>query len=308
MKAPLEDLASMALFAGVVQHRSFSAVARERGLAKSAVSKRISQLEERLGVRLLTRTTRKLALTEDGVRFYEHCAALLAAADAAEEAIAGASTEARGRIRVNAPVSFSHMFLIAALAAFLERYREIEVELTSTDAFVDVVEGGYDLVVRIAQLADSSLVAKRLATDRLVVVGAPAYLAQHGRPQSPAELIGHNCLHYALVPIAGEWRFRDAQRRPFVVPVRGNLACSDGTTLRRAALAGIGLAVGPLFMFERDVADGNVELLLEGARRAEIGIYAVFPSRKQLPARTKLLLDHLASWFSASDWRRRISR
>src|SRR5690349_15476462 len=126
----------MALFAGVVQQRSFSAVARERGLAKSAVSKRISQLEERLGVRLLTRTTRKLALTEDGVRFYEHCAALLAAADAAEEAIAGASTEARGKIRINAPVSFSHLYLIDALAAFFAKYPAIEVELTSVDAFV----------------------------------------------------------------------------------------------------------------------------------------------------------------------------
>lgn len=294
----------MALFAAVVQQRSFSAVARDLDIAKSAISRRISLLEERLGVRLLTRTTRKLSLTEDGVRYYEHCAALLAAADRAEEAIAGASTEARGRIRMNAPVSFSHLYLVDALAPFLARYPDISVELTSNDAFVDVVEGGYDLVLRISQrTADSSLVARRIATDRLVVVGAPAYLDEHGRPQTPADLIGHNCLHYTLVPQAGEWRFRDAQRRPFVVPVHGNLSCSDGSTLRRAALAGLGLAVGPLFMFERDIAEGRVELLVDGARRAELGIYAMFPSRKQLPARTKLLIDHLASWFSAPGWR-----
>lgn len=295
----------MALFASVVQQRSFSAVARERGMAKSAVSKRVSQLEERLGVRLLTRTTRKLALTEDGVRYYEHCAALLAAADAAEEVMAGASTEARGRIRVNAPVSFTQLFLVDALAAFFARYPEIRVELTSSDALVDVVEGGYDLVVRISRLTDSSLVAKRLSADRLVVAGAPAYLDVRGRPQTPAELIGHNCLHYLLVPVAGEWRFRDANRQPFVVPVRGNLECSDGVAVRNAALAGIGIGVLPLFMVARDVDEGRLELVLEGTRRAEIGIYALFASRRQLPARTKLLIDHLATWFAAPDWRLR---
>ena len=305
MKTPIEDLASMALFASVVQQRSFSAVARDTGIAKSAVSKRISRLEDRLGIRLLTRTTRKLALTEDGVRYYEHCAALLAAAEAAEEAIAGASTEARGRIHINAPISFSQLYLTGALADFLARYPEIVVELTANDAFVDVVEGGYDLVIRIAQLTDSSLVARRLSMDRLVVVGAPTYLERHGRPAAPADLIGHNCIHYLLVPKAGEWRFRDANRRPFVVPVRGNLECSDGITIRYAALAGIGLGVLPLFMVARDVDEGRLELVLEDARRAEIGIYAMFASRKQLPARTKLLLDHLVSWFAAPDWRLR---
>ena len=305
MKTPLEDLASLALFASVVQALSFSAVAREVGLAKSAISRRVTLLEERLGVRLLTRTTRKLVLTEDGARFYEHCAALLAAANAAEEAIAGASTEARGRVRVNAPVSFSQLFLADALAPFLAKYPDVHVELTSADAFVDVVEGGFDLVIRISQLQDSSLVAKRLSTDRLVVAGAPAYFERNGRPSTPAELVGHNCLHYMQVPQAGEWRFRDAQRQPFVVPVQGNLECSDGLTVRHAVLAGIGLGVMPRCMVEREVADGRLELVLEGARRAEIGIYAMFPSRKQLPARTKLLLDHLVTWFSAPDWRLR---
>lgn len=308
MLVPLEDLASMALFASVVQQRSFSAVARERGIAKSAVSKRVSQLEERLGVRLLVRTTRKLSLTEDGVRYYEHCAALLAAAEAAEEAIAGASTEARGKIRINAPASFTQLFLVDALAQFLARHPQIRIELTSSDALVDVVEGGYDLVVRISRLADSSLVAKRLAVDRLVVVGAPGYLDERGRPQTPVELIGHNCLHYLVVPVAGEWRFRDANRQPFVVPVHGNLECSDGIAVRQAALAGVGLAVLPLFMVARDVDEGRLELVLEGTRRAEIGIHALFASRRQLPARTKLLLDHLAAWFAPPDWRLRRSR
>lgn len=305
MKAPLEDLASMALFARVVQQRSFSATARELGIAKSAVSKRVSQLEARLGVRLLTRTTRKLALTEDGVRYYEHCAALLAAAEAAEDALAGASTAPRGRLRINAPISFSQLYLADAIAAFLARYPEIEVELTGDDRIVDAIEGGFDVVIRITQLRDSSLIARKLSSDRLVVCGAPAYFARHGRPLTPPELVGHNCLHYGLVPIEGEWRFRDAHRQPYVVPVRGNLTCSDGSTLRRAALAGVGLVVAPLFMVARDVAAGRLELVLEGTRRAEIGIYALFASRRQLATRTKLLLDHLTTWFADEQWRLR---
>ena len=307
MKAPLEDLVSMALFASVVQHRSFSAAARELGLVKSAVSKRVSLLEERLGVRLLTRTTRKLALTEDGARYYEHCAALLAAADAAEEAVAGASTAVSGKLRVNAPVSFSQLFLADAFGAFLAKHRDVELELSADDRLVDVVEGGFDVSIRISRLVDSSLIARQLATDRLVVCASPGYLDNHGRPQTPTELVGHHCLHYTVVPQAGEWRFRDAQKQPYVVPVSSRFKTSDGLTLRYAARAGMGLAVTPLFMVAKDVRDGRLELVLEGARKAEIGIYAMFASRRQLPVRTKALIDHLAAWFSAPDWRYRIS-
>lgn len=305
MRLPLEDLASMALFAEVVQRQSFSAAAREAKLAKSAVSKRISLLEERLGVRLLTRTTRKLSLTDDGLRYYEHCAALLRAARAAEDAVAGASTEARGTIRINAPVSFGNMFLAQSLAAFLQRYPEVDVQMSADDRIVDVVEGGFDLVVRITRLSDSSLIAKRLSADRLVVCGAPAYLAKHGRPQAPAELVGHNCLHYSVVSREAEWRFRGPGGAPQAIPVRGNFSSSDGSSVRHAAAAGLGLAVVPLFMVAKDVAHGRLELVLEGIRRAEIGIYLMFASRRQLPARTKLLVDHLVTWFGAPDWRLR---
>jgi len=301
LKSPLEDLASMALFAQVVQRRSFTAAAREAGLAKSAVSKRISALEERLGVRLLTRTTRSLTLTEEGLRYYEHCAALVTAADAAEDAVAGASTAARGPLRVGAPVTLAQMYLADAVAGFLARWPDIEIDLAVEDRLIDVVEGGFDVAVRITRLADSSLIARRLATDRLVVCAAPSYLAARGRPASPADLVGHECLHYALVPHAGEWRFR-GPRGAYSVPVRGRLTASNGTVLVRAALAGLGFAVVPRFMVADEVAAGRLELVLEGFRRAEIGVHAVFASRKQLPARTKLFVDHLVRWF-AEHWR-----
>lgn len=304
MKAPLEDITSMALFAEVVRRQSFTAAAKEAGLAKSAVSKRISGLEDRLGVRLLTRTTRRLVLTEEGVRFYEHCAALLSSAEAAEAAVADAGTAPRGPLRVNAPITFAQMFLVDALAGFLGRHPGIDVQLSTDDHIVDVVEGGFDVVIRITRLRDSSLVARRLATNRLVVCGSPAYLAAHGRPETPAALIGHNCLHYSLVPREGEWGFSGTSGS-YVVPVRGNLSSSDGTVLRLAARAGLGLAVVPFFMAARDVAQGRLELVLEGSRRAEVGIYAMFASRKHLPARTKLLLDDLTRHFAAPDWRTR---
>lgn len=307
MRVPIEDITTMALFAEVVRQRSFTAAAGAVGLAKSAVSKRIALLEQRLGVRLLMRTTRKLSLTDEGLRYYEHCAALLAAADAAEEAVAGASTAPRGPLRVNAPVTLAHMFLTDAIAGFLARYPEVEVHLSTEDRLVDVVEGGFDVVVRITRPTDSSLVARRLATDRLVVCASPAYLAARGRPEAPEALIGHNCLHYSLVPRAGEWRFRGATG-PTAVPVAGNLSASDGSVLRRAALAGLGIAVVPLFMVAADVAAGRLELLLEGRRRAEIGLFAVYASRRQLPARTRVFVDHLVAHFDRPDWRLSPSR
>jgi DNA-binding transcriptional LysR family regulator len=303
MKAPFDDVTSMALFAAVVQRGSFTAAATHVGVAKSALSKRIAELEERLGVRLLTRTTRKLSLTEEGVRYYEHCAALLSSAGAADEAVAGLGQTPRGPLKINAPVTFAQMFLTAALARFLTANPDVAVELSTDNRIVDVIDGGYDVVIRICNaLQASSLIARKLASDRLVVAASPAYFASHGRPESPADLISHNCLHYSLVPREGEWRFRGSSG-PYSVPTRGNLSSSDGTVLRRAALEGLGIVVLPQFMVAADVAEGRLELAVEGHRRAEIGIYAVFASKRNLPARTKALLDHLSRDFSAPEWK-----
>ena len=303
MRAPFDDVAAMAMFATVVKKQSFTAAADEIGIAKSAVSKRIAELEERVGVRLLTRTTRKLSLTEEGVRYYEHCAALLTAARAADASVADAGAAPRGPLRINAPVTFAQMFLARALARFLEQEAAVEIALTTDDRIVDVVDGGYDVVIRIcAELKVSSLVVKKLASDRLVVCGTPEYLDTHGRPHSPGDLVNHNCLHYSLVGREAEWRFRGATG-PLAIPTLGNLDAADGAVLRQAALAHLGLVVLPHFMVAGDVARGDLELVLDGRRRAEIGIYAVFASRRNLPARTKALLDYLGGYFSAADWR-----
>ena len=301
MQLPLEDLASMALFARVVQARSFSEAARRSGMAKSAVSKRVAQLEAHLGVRLLVRTTRKLALTPEGLQFYEHCSRLVDAAEAASESVSGAGSEPRGPVSVSAPVTFAQMHLAAPVASFLQKHPEIQLSVATDNRAVDLVEGGFDVVIRIARLAETSFVSRKLAEDRLIVVGAPAYFALRGEPATPEELVGHNCLHYSLVPRQGEWRFRGPDGA-FGVPAAGNFSTSDGSLLREVAIAGLGLAVVPSFMVARDVREGRLRAVLDEDRRGRVGIHALFAARRQLPLRTRLFVDHLARHFARPDW------
>jgi DNA-binding transcriptional LysR family regulator len=304
MAFDLDHVADLALYARVVEHRSFSEAARRSGIAKSAVSRRIALLEARVGVQLLRRTTRSLHVTAEGARFYVHCAQILASARAAEDEIAGADTRLRGRVRISAPVTFGQMHLAAVLAAFQLEHPDVELQLVTDDRLVDVVGAGFDLVLRIARLKDASFVAKRLAKDRLVVVGSPAYLQRVGRPTTPEDLVHHNCLHYDLVPLPAEWKFRGADRRSMLA-VKGNFTATDGTVLREAAIAGLGLAVLPLFMVSAEVHAGRLELVLDGVRRAEIGIYAVVSATRGLPLRVRTLLEFLVRAFARADWRDR---
>ncbi len=300
MAFDLDHVADLALFARVVEQRSFSAAARQSGIAKSAVSRRIRLLERRVGVQLLRRTTRSVQVTAEGARLYAHGAQIVASARAADDELAGASTALRGRIRINAPVTFAQMYLTAALADFQRAHPEVELELVTDDRMVDVVADGFDLVVRVGRLADASFVARRLAVDRLVVVGSPTYLTRHGRPTRVAELVHHNCLHYLLVPLSAQWRF-GRERGP--APGKSTFAANDGTVLREAAIGGLGLAVLPYFMAAPDLRAGRLELVLEGSRRAEIGIYAVVAATRGLPARVRTLVDALVVWFARPAWR-----
>jgi DNA-binding transcriptional LysR family regulator len=298
---PLDHYASLALFSRVVQLRSFSAAAREAGIAKSAVSRRIARLEDALGVRLLTRSTRSVTPTAEGLRVHAYASEMVAAAASATGEAGAEEGPMRGLVRVNAPVTFTQLYLAGAVAEFLTKEEAIEVDLQCDDRMVDVVEGGFDLVIRIGRLADSSLVARRIARDRLVVCASPAYLAAHGTPRSTLELSAHECLHYSLVPRAAEWRFRAAMGAASL-PTHGRFSTSNGTVLARAAMAGLGLAVLPSFMVAADVREGRLVLVLEGQRRAEIGVYAVTATRRHVPARVRRLVEHLARTFGRMTW------
>lgn len=295
-----DDLVDLALFARVVEQRSFSAAARDLRIVKSAVSRRVAALEERLGVQLLRRTSRKVELTPEGARFAEHCVQMLSSARAAKDTVATAGKTLRGGIRISAPVTLSQMHLARMIARFQIAHPEVEVDLVADDGYVDVVGGGFDLVVRAGRLSDASFVARKLASDRLVVAAAPSYLDRAGRPKTPDDLLDHNCLHYAHMTRATEWRFDDA-----TPPLRGNFASTDGTVLREAVVAGLGLVTIPFFMVAPDVAAGRIELVLERFRRPEMSIFALLAAGRGQPLRVRTLVDHLAKAFSPRDWRTR---
>lgn len=302
MSFDLEQIVDLALFARLVDTRSFSEAARRTGIAKSAVSRRISLLEKRLGVQLVRRSTRSLEVTSDGARFYEHCARLVAAARAAEDEVSEAGVAMRGLIKLSAPVTLSQMHLARAVATFQMEHPEVEVQLATNDRLVDALASEFDLIVRVGRLKDELFVAKRLANDRLIVAASPEYLARQGRPARAEDLVHHNCLHYSIVDALAEWRFRGDDRKPVSVG-RGSFSTTDGTVLRQAMLAGLGLAVLPYFMVARDVASGRAELVLEGQRRAEIGIFAVVSSGRGLPLRVRALVGYLQRYFARPDWR-----
>ncbi|XXY46020.1 LysR family transcriptional regulator [Sorangium sp. So ce269] len=293
-----DDLPGMLCFARVVERRSFTAAAAELGVSKSMVSTRVARLEERLGERLLVRTTRKLTVTDAGMNLYARCARVL---EEAAAAVRGASDADRGRIRLNAPVSFAQMYLAQPLSRFLRATPGAHVELVLNDRLVDLVEERVDLAIRITKLKDSSLVARQLATTALRVVGAPGYLERRGRPEQPGDLLRHDCLRYAHLRVEDEWRFYGAAGR-ISVPVSGPLTASNGTALREAAVAGIGLAVLPRFMVDEDLRAGRLVALLEAFAPRPMGIYAVHAAGRRPPARVRRLIDHLAAAFRGTSW------
>lgn len=297
MASPLDDLVAMGMFARLVESRSFTAAARQLGVSKSLVSTRLSRLEDRLGVRLLNRTTRRISLTEAGLGFYQHCARIAAEADEAAALVAGAAAEPRGPLRINAPIAFTHMHLIDALVEFARAHPRVDLVVHTEDRFVDLIEEGYDVVVRIGRLAPSNLIARQFATTRTLVCAAPAYLARAGTPRVPEDLVHHNCLRYAWVSPRDRWRFTRG-RRSFSVPVTGDLIANDGTVLVGAARAGLGVAVLPAFMAAPDLRAGRLVSLLDRYRRDELGIHAVHPHRRHVPAKVRAFVDFLASRFS----------
>ena len=295
----MENLTGMVVFARVVAAGSFTAAARELGLSKSTVSKQVAHLEDRLGVRLLNRTTRRLGLTEVGRAFYARCARIVAEAEEAELAVSRLDAEPRGTLRVNAPVSFGVRHLGPALAAFLAQYAKLKVDLTLADRFVDLVEEGYDAVVRIAALPDSALIARKVAVSRRFVCASPAYFDANGRPTQPRELAGHNCLGYLYLATQDAWPFRGPQG-PLAVRVSGSLNTNNGEVLLAAALAGLGVAFLPTFICGGALADGRLEAVLTEFEAEPQGIHVVYPHARHLSAKVRAFVDFMAGRFGAS--------
>src|SRR4029077_3364514 len=237
----MDRMSSMAAFTKVVGAGSFSAAAREMQVSQALVTKQIQELEDWLGARLLNRTTRRLNLTEVGSGFYERCMRILDAVEEARSAAGALQTLPRGRLQINAPVSFGLLHLAPVVTEFLKLYPDVSVEMLVNDRVVDLLEGKFDVVVRIGRPRASSLVARRIAPIRLAVCAAPEYLARHGVPRTPDDLASQNCLEYTYFESRGEWRLLDSRGAEIVVPVSGRYLANNADVLRSTAIAGGGI-------------------------------------------------------------------
>ncbi|MHA1601129.1 MAG: LysR family transcriptional regulator [Alphaproteobacteria bacterium] len=294
----MDRLGAMAVFAQVVEAEGFSAAARQLGIAKSSVSKQVSRLEDELGVRLLNRTTRRLSLTEAGRTFFQGCQRVVAEASAAESAVTHLATAPRGRLNVGVPMSFGQRHISPVLPLLLSRCPELTVDLALNDRFVDLVEEGFDLGVRIAQLKDSSLIARRLAPSRNVVCAAPEYLAAHGIPRTVEDLSAHECLLYSYQVSGGKWRFVGPGGRR-EMRVRGRLRANSGESLLATALAGFGVVRLPTFICGDALRDGRlIRLLPEWGDPQESVINAIYPASRNLSPKVRVFIDFLVEQFS----------
>jgi DNA-binding transcriptional LysR family regulator len=283
-------------FVRVCETGSFSEAARRLNLSKSMVSRQVSALEADLGVRLLHRTTRSLSPTEAGRAYLERCQRILADLDEANQLVSHLQAVPRGRLRVSAPMSFGIRHLADALPGFMERYPEIELEMNMTDRHVDLVEEGWDLAVRIGRLADSSLIVRRLAPIRRVVVAAPSYLEARGRPATPQDLDHHDCLTHSGLP-SNDWRFVAADGKPLSLEVHGRFRADNGDLLRVMAVAGQGVTMLPSFFVGDDIRAGRLVPLLEAYTVLDVSLNAVYPHGRHLSPKVRAFVDYLAGVF-----------
>jgi len=291
------DTDDMAIFVRIIELGSLSAAGRDMRLSPAVVSNRVARLEGSLGVRLLNRTTRRVSPTEEGATFYEHCLSILNELEQAESVISERLTEPRGPIKVTLPSVFGRLHVAPHVPAFLARHPHLQVRLHLTDSLVDLVQERIDLAIRIAELADSQAIARKLAPNRRVIVAAPAYLARHPAPREPADLLKHNCL---LLRFPGSRQYRwtlQGPDGPMTLRVAGSMDANNGEVLRDWCLAGHGLALKSLWEIVDDLNDGRLEVVLPAFPPLGHAIYALYPHSRYLPARVRVFIDFLAEIF-----------
>jgi DNA-binding transcriptional LysR family regulator len=293
----MDRLAALTAFAAVVETKSFSAAAQRLRIAKSAVSRQVGELETALGVRLLNRTTRSLSLTEVGRAYHGRVERILADLAEADRAASDARAAPRGRLKVSAPMSFGFLHLAPALSDFLELHAEVSLDLVLNDRFVDLVEEGFDVAVRIATLADASLIARRLAPARRAICASPHYLETRGAPETPDDLAAHSCLFNSNIAPARDWRFVHADGSPWPVNVKGRLSVNNGDATRAAALGGLGLASLPTFIVGADLQAGRLIAVLDGYVPQDLSISALYPHSRHLSPTVRAFVDFLAERF-----------
>jgi DNA-binding transcriptional LysR family regulator len=297
----MDRFVEMRVFAAVVEAGSFVSAADTLDLSKAAVSRIVADLEARLGVRLMHRTTRRQSLTAEGEVFHARCKELLAAVDEAEAEVTERSGRAVGMLRVSAPVSFGLLHLAPLWARFMEQHPELELDINLSDRIVDVVDEGLDLAVRIARLRSSSLVSRQLSSTRLVLCASSRYLREHGTPHHPDELVQHDVLAYSLLAMGDTWEFTGPDG-PVSAHVKPRLRTNSGDTCRAVALRHQGIILQPTFMVQEDLQSGALVEVLPRYRSVDLGIYAVYPTRKHVLPKVRLLIDYLAIALAKQSW------
>ena len=298
LDSTMDRFLEMQTFTTVVDAGSFVKAAETLALSKAAVSRYVAELEARLGVRLLHRTTRRLSLTEEGQVFYARSKELLSGVAEAEAELTSRSVNASGLLRINAPVTFGILHLAPLWGVFRGLHPKVQLDVTLADRVVDLVEEGYDMAIRIATLPSSTLISKRLASTRVVLCASPQYLQTHGTPVHPAELGEHVVMAYHYWASGDEWRF-DGPQGPVSVVTQPCLRTNSGDTCRAAALAHQGIILQPTFLVGQDLAAGTLVELMPAYRSIELGIYAIYPSRKYVAPKVRALVDFLASHFAS---------
>ncbi|ANM09708.1 MULTISPECIES: LysR family transcriptional regulator [unclassified Rhizobium] len=292
----MDRLTSLAVFGRVVECGGFSAAARRLNMSVTMVGNHVQSLEDRLGVRLLNRTTRKVSLTETGKYYYERSAQILAELDEADRTASALSTTPRGTLKVYTSGSIVR-FLLPVFSEYMELYPSISVDFSVGERMVDMIEDGYDLVIRTLP-PDSSLIARKLTPWRHMLVCSPAYVDSHPIPLKPAEIADHNCLQYAYYPYGDEWRFEDGDGRQESVKISGNVVSNNAEMLRFLTLNGRGLFLAPSFVVFDDIAEGRLIRIMPDYKPVEFTINAVYPNRSHLPTKVRLFIDLLAERFA----------
>ncbi|HSV48532.1 MAG TPA: LysR family transcriptional regulator [Ramlibacter sp.] len=297
----MDRFQEMRAFAAVVDAGSFVGAADALQMSKAAVSRQVAELEGRLGVRLLHRTTRKLSLTSEGELFHARCRDLLAGLNEAEAEATARSGQAVGTLKVSAPVSFGVLHLAPLWAGFMTRHPDVALDITLSDRMVDLVDEGFDVAVRIARLPASSLVSRQLSTTRIVLCASPGYLRTHGTPKQPSDLARHQVLAYSLAAVGETWEL-EGPGGTAIVKVSPRLRTNSGDTCRAAALGHQGIIMQPTFLVADDLRAGNLVRVLPDWRTPDLDIYAVYPSRKHVLPKVRLLIDYLVESFKTNSW------
>jgi DNA-binding transcriptional LysR family regulator len=291
----MDRFTGMAVFVKVVESSSFAAAARHFRLSPAMVSRHVHALEEQLGAQLLNRTTRRVSPTEVGQAYYQRVRQILADIEEADRLASDLQATPRGLLRITSSQSFGIRHLAPAIADYLALCPDVQMDVTLNDRYLEIIEEGFDLAIRIGHLESSSLIARRLAPIRMALCAAPGYVARHGTPQTPADLAQHNCLIYAYAESQREWRFVDSAGKEHAIDVSGRLRANNGDVLRIAALQGQGVALGPTFILGEDIRAGTLVRLLPDYTPPEVGLYAVYPPSRHLSVKVRSFVDFLVT-------------